>query len=103
MAVSSVLSILGAYPLPESRNAFAVNAGSGSAKGLLALIGMLASVALAAPVLIATALLPDALVGLVLPLGVAWGTAAALLGTYIGGDLLERRGPELLVAVTERQ
>ncbi len=102
MAVSSVLSIPGAYPLPESRNAFAVNAGSGSAKGLLAFVGMIASVALASPVLLAAALLPPGLGALVLPLGVAWGVAAALLGTYIGGDLLERRGPELLVAVTER-
>jgi ABC-2 type transport system permease protein len=102
MAVSSVLSVLAAYPLPQSRNAFAVNAGSGSAKGLLALVGMVASVALASPVLLTAALLPSGLLGLILPLGLAWGVAAALLGTYIGGDLLERRGPELLMAVTER-
>jgi ABC-2 type transport system permease protein len=103
IAVSSVLSILAAYPLPDSRNAFAVNAGSGSTKGLLALVGMVASVALALPVLLAAALLPRDLVALVLPAGLAWGVAAALLGTYIGGDMLERRGPELLVAVTENR
>ncbi len=35
-----------------------------------------------------------------LPVGVAYGIGAALLGTYIAGDRIDRRGPELLVAVT---
>ncbi|HKT02929.1 MAG TPA: ABC transporter permease [Rugosimonospora sp.] len=100
LAVASVLSVLTAYPVPESRNALAVNSGSGSAKGLLAFVGILSSLVGAAPVLVASVLLPGGVTWLVAPVGVAWGVGAVLLGTYIGGDLLARRGPELLVAVT---
>ena len=100
LAVSCFLSILAAYPMPESRYAFAVNTGTGSAKGVLVLVGMLASIALASPILIATVLLPTGLGAVVLPIGIAWGVSAVVLGTYIAGDVLERRGPELLMAVT---
>jgi ABC-2 type transport system permease protein len=100
MGVESVLSIYAAYPMPESRNAFSVSSGSGSVKALLALAGMLAAAALAAPVLILSAFAPGILVALV---GIAYGAGMLLIGTYIGGDVLERRGPELLVAVTPRR
>jgi ABC-2 type transport system permease protein len=100
LAASSVISVLTAYPVPESRNALAVNSGSGSAKGMLAIVGMLASLALASPVLIAAVLLPGGLTWLVAPVGVGWGAGAVLLATYIAGDTLDRRGPEVLAAVT---
>jgi ABC-2 type transport system permease protein len=100
MGVESVLSIYAAYPMPESRNAFSVNSGSGSVKALLALAGMLAAAALASPVLILAAFLPGIVVAVI---GIAYGVGMLLTGTYIGGDILERRGPELLVAVTPRR
>ncbi len=103
LGVESILSIFAAYPMPESRNAFSVTTGTGAAKGFLALGGVLAAAAAAAPVLILAAVLPGGLAPLVAPVGVAYGLAALLIGTYIGGDALERRGPELLVAVTPRR
>src|SRR5205814_4394927 len=100
MGVESVLSIYAAYPMPESLNAFSIDSGSGSVKALLALAGMLAAAALASPVLILSAFAPGIVVALV---GIAYGAGMLLIGTYIGGDVLERRGPELLVAVTPRR
>jgi ABC-2 type transport system permease protein len=40
---------------------------------------------------------------LTLAAGVAWGLGGLLLGTYIAGDILDRRGPEILMAVTPRR
>jgi ABC-2 type transport system permease protein len=103
LGVSSVMSVLAAYPVPEGRNAFSVSTGTGGAKGMLVLVGMIVSVILAAPVMIAAGLLPDGLLVLLLPLGLAWGAAGVVLGAYIAGDLLDRRGPELLLAVSPRR
>ena len=103
LGVESVLSVYAAYPMPESRNAFSVNTGTGSAKAFLALAGMVGAAAAASPVLLLAALLHGSLAPLVAPFGIAYGLAALLIGTYIGGDALERRGPELLVAVTPRR
>jgi ABC-2 type transport system permease protein len=100
LAGASVISVLTAYPVPDSRNALAVNSGSGSAKGFLAFAGMLIALVIASPVLIASVLLPGGWSWLVAPVGVAWGTGAVSVATYIAGDVLQRRGPELLAAVT---
>src|SRR5262249_11521070 len=97
---ASVLSMVTAYPVPDGGNALAMNNGSSSAKGFLAMVGLLVSPVIASPLLFASVLLPSAWTWLVAPIGLAWGIAAALLGTYAGGDALARRGPELLVAVT---
>jgi ABC-2 type transport system permease protein len=103
LGLESILSIFVAYPQPESRNAFSVNSGGGGAKAFLAIAGVLAAGAAAAPVLVLAAFLHGDLAALVAPIGLAYGVGAVLLGTYIGGDVLERRGPELLVAVTPRR
>jgi ABC-2 type transport system permease protein len=103
MASASVISVLVAYPVPESRNAFASSSGSGSAKGILSLVGMLGAALLAAPILIAVVLLPGASADLMAPIGIGWGLAAVLLVTRVIGGVLSRRGPELLVAVTPRR
>ena len=39
----------------------------------------------------------------VLAVGTGWGVGGMLLGTYIAGDILDRRGPEILAAVTPRR
>jgi ABC-2 type transport system permease protein len=99
-----VLSVHVAYPMPDNRNAFSVNTGTGSAKAFLALAGVLAACAAAAPVLVCAALLGEGpLAPLVVPLGLVYGLAALLTGTHLGGDTLDRRGPELLIAVTPRR
>ncbi|MFY1573616.1 ABC transporter permease [Verrucosispora sp. WMMD703] len=103
LAVNSFVSVLGAYSLPEMSNPFAMNSGAGVVKGMLTLLAMVATSALAAPMVLAAALLGDAWLWLGLPLGVAYGVGAALLGAYLAGDVLDRRQPELLALVTPRR
>jgi ABC-2 type transport system permease protein len=99
------VSVLVPYALPENSNPFAVNSGGGSAKGMISLVAMIGTLIIAMPIAI-----PVFLVGgsapwtwALLVAGVAYGWGAALLGTYIAGDVLDRRGPEILAAVTPKR
>ncbi len=105
VAAAGLLSVLAPYALPENTNPFALNSGGGSVKGMLALLAMVGTLVISMPVVVAAYLLAGAAWGpwLVLVLGLAYGAGAVLLGTYIAGDLLERRGPEILVAITPRR
>ncbi|HEX6969181.1 MAG TPA: ABC transporter permease [Micromonosporaceae bacterium] len=103
LAASLYVSVLGAYPLPESSNPFAVNTGAGVAKGLLSLVALVGGGAATVPIIVATALLADAWLWLALPVGVGYGAAAAILGSYLAGDVLDRRMPEVLAAITPRR
>ena len=88
VAAAAMLSVLPPYALPENTNPFAMNSGGGSAKGLLAIVAMLATLVFSAPVVVAAYLVGSS-VGwswALLAVGVAYGVGAALLGTYIAGD-----------------
>ncbi|MGC1211766.1 MAG: ABC transporter permease [Micromonospora sp.] len=103
LAINAFVSVLGGYALPETSNPFAMNTGSGVAKSFLTLLSMVGSAAAALPMVVAAGLLGDLWRWLALPLGLAYGLGAALLGSYLAGDVLDRRMPELLAAVTPRR
>ncbi|KKK05065.1 hypothetical protein [Micromonospora sp. HK10] len=103
LAVNSFVAVLGGYALPETTNPFAMNSGAGMAKSLLSLLSMVSSTVLGVPLVVAAALLGDVWLWLALPVGVAYGLGAALLGAYLAGDALDRRQPELLAAVTPKR
>ncbi|WP_174533990.1 ABC transporter permease [Micromonospora chalcea] len=103
LAINGFVSVLGAYSLPESSNPFAMNSGAGFTKGLLTLVSMVGSAVVAVPFVVAAALLGDVWLWLALPIGLAYGVGAALLGAYLAGDTLDRRQPELLATVTPRR
>jgi ABC-2 type transport system permease protein len=100
LAVNLQVSVYGAYSLPESTNPFAIRTGGGLIKSLLAVGALLGSLALAAPLVIAGLLFGEAWRWLALPAGIAYGLAAAWVGVLLGGDAVDRRGPEILAAVT---
>ncbi|GIF46896.1 ABC-2 type transport system permease protein [Asanoa ferruginea] len=103
LALNSLLSVVGAYALPETSNPFALNTGAGLARGLLSTVAILATVVLAAPMLIATLLAGDLWLWLALPIGLLYGLGAARLGSVVAGDVLDRRMPELLLTITPRR
>lgn len=103
LAVTLFVSVLGAYALPETSNPFAVNTGAGVAKSLFALVAMLVSAAVGMPMVVAAVLLGDFWHWIALPVGIGYGLGAAALGTYLAGDVLDRRMPELLAAITPRR
>ncbi|MFV2008293.1 MULTISPECIES: ABC transporter permease [unclassified Micromonospora] len=103
LAVNLIVSVVGAYSLPETSNPFALNSGAGVAKSMLALVAMVASAAAAVPIVLATALLGEVWYWFALPVGVGYGLGAVALGLYITGDLLDRRMPELVATVTPRR
>ncbi|MEV0715734.1 ABC transporter permease [Asanoa sp. NPDC050611] len=103
LAANSMLSVVGAYALPETSNPFALNTGAGLARGLLSLLAMLVTVVVAVPLLIGALFAGDVWLWLALPVGLAYGLGAAWLGSVIVGDLLDRRMPELLQTITPRR
>lgn len=102
LGVCLVVSVYAAYALPETSNPFAINTGGGAAKSLLAVAALLGSAALASPLVVLAALTGDVWTWIALPVGAGYGLLAVWLGVIIGGDAVDRRGPELLSAVTPR-
>nr|WP_240939945.1 ABC transporter permease [Planosporangium flavigriseum] len=101
---SALLSVLVPYAFPESTNPFAVSGGTGGLRGLLAVVGSFAALVLLAPLLVFALITHGLVAGLVvLAAGVGWGGVGLLLGTYLAGGILDRRGPEILAAVTPRR
>jgi ABC-2 type transport system permease protein len=94
------LSVRAAYALPETTNPFAMSSGGGMAKGLLTLGVLVGAVIGTLPLQIAGYFLGTVWPWIGLPVGVAYGVAAYLIGSGVAGDQLDRRMPEVLAAVT---
>ncbi|HEY8532405.1 MAG TPA: ABC transporter permease [Micromonospora sp.] len=103
LAITLFISVLAAYALPETSNPFAVTSGTGMARSMLSFVAVLGGGAASVPMIVATVVLGDLWLWLALPLGLAYGVGAAALGTYLAGDALDRRMPELLQTITPRR
>ena len=100
LAVVMPMSVRTAYALPDSTNPFAMSNGAGFTKGLQTL-GALAVAAIAVvPLLVVSYLAADTWRWAGLPIGLLYGGAAFYAGARLAGDLLDRRMPEVLAAVT---
>nr|WP_240669860.1 ABC transporter permease [Actinoplanes solisilvae] len=94
------VSVRGAYSLPESTSPFALSSGGGLAKGFLTLGVMLGTLVATVPLQILAWVLGSVWLWIGLPVGAAFGCAAYLIGSQVAGDWLDKRAPEVLVAVT---
>jgi ABC-2 type transport system permease protein len=103
VAVNQLLSVLAPYPLPETSNPFATGSGEAAAKSMLALLGLALAGAVALPVLLVAMALGDAWPWVALPVGIGYGVGAVALGSYLAGDLLDRRAPELFASVSPKR
>ena len=90
------------YPMPQSGNPFAVSSGGATVRGMSGMLVMGVAMGATTPVILLFVLLPAALTWLTLLVGTAWGLGAVLIGTYILGDAVDRRGPEILADVSPR-
>ena len=89
-----------AFALPDTANPFAVSAGGGLAKGLLTMAVLLGAVLAGLPLQVVALVLGPVWPWLGLPAGIGYGAAAYLIGSGVAGDLLDRRMPEVLAAIT---
>ncbi len=105
IAAAALLSVLAPYAVAESTNPFAMNAGTGSAKGLLSFVAVLATGVISAPVVVASLLFAGTAYGAwsVGVLGLGYGVVTAWAGTSAAGSILDQRGPELLLAVSPKR
>jgi ABC-2 type transport system permease protein len=94
------LSVRAAYALPDSPNPFAMSSGGGPAKGLLAAGVLLGAVVVTLPLQIIALALNPVWLWIGLPVGLAYGAAAYLIGSGVAADMLDKRMPEVLAAVT---
>jgi ABC-2 type transport system permease protein len=96
------ISVRAAYALPDTTNPFALSSGGGMAKGLMSFGALLGAVVGTVPIQVVAYLLGPAWLWAGLPIGVAYGAAAYVLGSRLAANWLDRRMPELLTAVTPR-
>ena len=97
------LSVRAAYALPNSTNPFAMSSGGGPAKGLLAFAVLFGAVIVSLPLQIVALVLSTVWLWIGLPVGIAYGVAAYLIGSGVAADLLDRRAPEVLAAVSPQR
>jgi len=105
LGLSSVFSARYTYNVPlPGENAFKTPPGSTGRTMLVQFIWMAMQFVIALPLLVPAALYAFGLGSVwgwvTLAVGVAGGTAALVAGVRIGGRWLDRRGPEVLLAVT---
>lgn len=107
LGVTTVISVVAPYSVPENpSNPFASGSSGGCSTAAYQVVGFLGQFLVLAPIagLVLWGVLADrpAVLWATLVIGPVWGLGAALIGHRIGARMLERRGPDLLLAVTPR-
>lgn len=107
LAATTVLAVSAPYSVPENpTNPFATGGAGGCSTAAYQLVGFLAQLLIVAPVvaLVIWGVVGDrpSLQWAVLAVGPLWGFVAATSGARIAIRMLERRGPDVLLAVTPR-
>ena len=107
LAATTVMAVAAPYSVPENpSNPFATGGGGGCSTAAYQGVGFLAQLLVLVPMvaLVFWGVLGDrpAVLWAVLVVGPLWGFAAAQVGARIATGMLERRGPEVLLAVTPR-
>ncbi|HEX5204716.1 MAG TPA: ABC transporter permease [Actinoplanes sp.] len=97
------VSVRAAYAFPASTNPFAMSSGGGPAKGLLTFGLLFGAVLISLPLQIVALALGPVWLWIGLPVGIAYGVAAFLIGSGIAADLADKRAPELLAAVSPQR
>ena len=100
LAVVLPISVRAAYSLPDTTNPFAMSNGAGLTKGLMTLGALAVAVVGTVPLLLAGYLAEDVWRWIGLPVALVYGGAAYTIGARLAGNLLDRRMPEVLAAVT---
>ena len=100
LAVVLPISIFGAYAMPDSANPFAASTGSGTAKAFIGLAALIGAAVGAAPVVLLSYSAHGFWLVAGLPIGLAYGVGAFVVGSRIAGRILDGRMPEVLAAVT---
>jgi ABC-2 type transport system permease protein len=103
LALVLPVSIRAAYPLPENASPFAMSSGGGTAKSLLTVAVLLGAVIGGLPLQIVAHVLGPVWWWIGLPVGAAYGFAAYLISSGVSGDLLDRRMPEVLAAISQNR
>jgi ABC-2 type transport system permease protein len=98
LGTAVALSVPAAYPMPETRNMLAMNTGTGSERGLLAVLAISIAGILSVPVFIAAHLYGWNHGWAYAAVGLLWGIAGVVLGGLFGAAALRRRGPDRLLA-----
>lgn len=103
LAIGNVLSVRAPWAVPASRsNAWASNSGQGCFSGLVGLLALLVLGVLCVPAIIAVALIPSAAGRSVIAvIGLAYGYGLWRAGTAIAVRNGNRRGPEILAALSQ--
>ncbi|MFC7529082.1 ABC transporter permease [Actinoplanes sp. GCM10030250] len=102
LALVLPVSVRAAYALPDPTTPFALSSGGGLSKALPSLAAMFGAILGALPVILTGHLLGPLWLWIGLPVGLAYGAAAYALGSRLAGNLLDRRMPEVLAAVSSR-
>ena len=98
LGTAAALAVPAAFPMPESRNVLAMNAGTGAERGLLSLAALAITFAISLPALVAAHYFGWQHGWAYAAGGLVWGACWFSAGVAFAVRALQRRGPDRLLA-----